>query len=433
MNLKLSILLKSLIFLSPFLIAFSQNGWTLQNSQSGSWLTCVRIVDPDVAWAAGDSGTVIRTTNGGNSWIRVGEGTIGTTERLNIIDAIDSNTAFVVTPFYSSSVTSIYRTSDGGKSWKTVFSQNGGFIHGLRMLSPYKGIAYGDPVGGKWTILRTTDAGISWNRIDTEPIPDSLEVSSYYNSLNVIDTSDYIFSSNLNVYRTTDGGITWSSFTTPSNIIDMWLNKIGYGVATTTAYISYNAILTKDFGKTWTTNTTNTISEAVAGAGTNDFWVVGDYTGQGYGLFRSTNAGLSWNLEYTSYGQYLYALDFITVENRIYGFATGVFGAIVRYSGFVTPTSVSELPIPLNYTLFQNYPNPFNPITKIRFGITKRGKVTLTVSNILGQCVSTLLDQEKEQGQYEISFNGANLPSGVYYYKIITHDFIDSKKMLLLK
>jgi flagellar hook assembly protein FlgD len=91
------------------------------------------------------------------------------------------------------------------------------------------------------------------------------------------------------------------------------------------------------------------------------------------------------------------------------------------------------LPIPLNYTLFQNYPNPFNPITKIRFGITKRGKVTLTVSNILGQCVSTLLDQEKEQGQYEISFNGANLPSGVYYYKIITHDFIDSKKMLLLK
>jgi hypothetical protein len=87
----------------------------------------------------------------------------------------------------------------------------------------------------------------------------------------------------------------------------------------------------------------------------------------------------------------------------------------------------------LNYKLEQNYPNPFNPSTTISFTITTSSLVTLKVFDILGNEIRSLVNEEKSAGNYELEFNAANLPSGVYFYRLQTANFIETKKMILMK
>ncbi|MCH6573579.1 MAG: T9SS type A sorting domain-containing protein [Bacteroidetes bacterium] len=86
-----------------------------------------------------------------------------------------------------------------------------------------------------------------------------------------------------------------------------------------------------------------------------------------------------------------------------------------------------------DYVLEQNYPNPFNPSTTIKFGIPEKNNVVLTVYNSLGAEVATLVNEVREAGSYEIQFNANNFSSGIYYYKIIAGNFVETKKMILLK
>jgi hypothetical protein len=85
------------------------------------------------------------------------------------------------------------------------------------------------------------------------------------------------------------------------------------------------------------------------------------------------------------------------------------------------------------FELSQNFPNPFNPNTTIRYQIPKSGNVTLKIYDVLGAEVTTLVNEEKVAGKYEVSFNASKLASGVYIYRIQAGDFISSKKMILLK
>lgn len=89
--------------------------------------------------------------------------------------------------------------------------------------------------------------------------------------------------------------------------------------------------------------------------------------------------------------------------------------------------------IPDRYVLFQNYPNPFNPSTKIRYQLPKAGNVKITVFDILGADVITLVDEKKEAGIYEVEFTSQNLPSGTYIFRLISGEFVSTKKMVLLK
>jgi len=96
-----------------------------------------------------------------------------------------------------------------------------------------------------------------------------------------------------------------------------------------------------------------------------------------------------------------------------------------------------------DFSLSQNYPNPFNPSTKIKFvipsansplpGGARGGFVTLKVYSILGREIATLVNEEKPEGEYEVEFNGSNLPSGIYFYQLKAGGFVQTKKMILLK
>ncbi|HMQ78834.1 MAG TPA: T9SS type A sorting domain-containing protein [Ignavibacteria bacterium] len=89
--------------------------------------------------------------------------------------------------------------------------------------------------------------------------------------------------------------------------------------------------------------------------------------------------------------------------------------------------------IPKEYKLYQNFPNPFNPTTNINFDIIRNGNVRIIVYDLLGREVETLVNQDMSPGRYKLDFNAVNYASGMYIYKIVTSDFVDVKKMLIVK
>jgi hypothetical protein len=88
---------------------------------------------------------------------------------------------------------------------------------------------------------------------------------------------------------------------------------------------------------------------------------------------------------------------------------------------------------PLTYKLEQNYPNPFNPSTKINYEIKQNGIVTIKVFNVLGQVVSTLINEKQDAGKHSVTFDASKLSTGLYFYQITAGSYVDTKKMILLK
>lgn len=93
----------------------------------------------------------------------------------------------------------------------------------------------------------------------------------------------------------------------------------------------------------------------------------------------------------------------------------------------------NEEKIPTEFSLKQNYPNPFNPITTIQIEIPSKSFITLKVYNLIGQEVATLIDEEKSQGVYRIQFDGSKLSSGMYFYRLVSSNYIQTKKFTLLR
>ena len=104
-------------------------------------------------------------------------------------------------------------------------------------------------------------------------------------------------------------------------------------------------------------------------------------------------------------------------------------------TGQIVPIGISNITtkVPDKYVLYQNYPNPFNPSTKIRFDIPKSSLVKLSVYDMIGREVAVLVNSEIKPGSYEYQWDGANVASGVYFYKLQTEGFVQVKKMILIK
>jgi hypothetical protein len=122
----------------------------------------------------------------------------------------------------------------------------------------------------------------------------------------------------------------------------------------------------------------------------------------------------------------------ITVSGAYYDYAT------IKYTQQIGIQIIST-EIPKSYALYQNYPNPFNPSTKIKFEIPfspfegGKGDVKLVVYDVLGKEITILINQLLQPGTYEVEWNGSNYPSGVYFYKLFTSDFTETRKMVLIK
>jgi hypothetical protein len=109
-------------------------------------------------------------------------------------------------------------------------------------------------------------------------------------------------------------------------------------------------------------------------------------------------------------------------------------------SVYLTKQFILQYSLPIEYKLEQNYPNPFNPTTKIRYSIpnvltTEEGNqnIVLKIYDILGNEVTTLVNEQKEPGYYEVDFNASGFASGVYIYRLIANNYVSVKKMMVLK
>ena len=136
---------------------------------------------------------------------------------------------------------------------------------------------------------------------------------------------------------------------------------------------------------------------------------------------------VSWNITSQNYGLSL-VVDHKTISLDGAGetvIATPASSLILRQS--------SGRAIPREYSLYQNYPNPFNPATMIRYDLPNDGHVLLGIIDILGQTVATVLDEQKSAGSYSVEFDASALPTGVYFYKIVSGNFVQVRKMLLVR
>jgi hypothetical protein len=123
--------------------------------------------------------------------------------------------------------------------------------------------------------------------------------------------------------------------------------------------------------------------------------------------------------EFRMYNRALNSFEVSVTWNRELPYIVGIFG--------------NNNLLPSEYVLYQNYPNPFNPNTVISYSIPKASFVRINILDMLGRHIHTLVNNFKQAGNYEIDFDGSNLGSGIYFYKLETEDFVDTKKMILLK
>ncbi len=158
------------------------------------------------------------------------------------------------------------------------------------------------------------------------------------------------------------------------------------------------------------------------------------FVGTDIGVFQSTNDGVSW-VSFNS------GFPNVQVYDLKYKIGNGIILAATHGRGCWTfnlnaiigiePDPFGQ--IPKDYKLNQNFPNPFNPSTNIRFGLPKSSFVKLTVYNILGKEVATLVNTRLNPGTFEIHWDASNYASGVYFYKLESEGFTQTKRMLLVK
>ncbi|MCL4550291.1 MAG: T9SS type A sorting domain-containing protein [Bacteroidetes bacterium] len=114
----------------------------------------------------------------------------------------------------------------------------------------------------------------------------------------------------------------------------------------------------------------------------------------------------------------------------------GTLGSLLKSDQSLNVLSSISLPtvsLPIHSFLYQNYPNPFNPTTLIKYSLAQTSLVNLSIYDVLGRKVATLVDKEQSLGNYEVEFDGSNLASGVYFYRIQAGSFIQTKKFMLIK
>lgn len=440
-----------------FLLGFNRlalSQWTSAGTVSlaGSY-PGISVASPNVVWiSAGlNSPMVFRTVNGGTTWTSVS--TSGLQQKaLMCIWAIDSLTCYVGDGGDAQGTTggdaTVSRTTNGGLNWTAVFNTGGtaGFFNAIvfSRSNPLIGIAESDPpsgAGNSYYLQITTNGGVNWTLTNPTGISGA---ASAQNSVMIIDNLFYGFGLNAGSSRvnlTSNGGANWfigtlgitGAFTSALAFHD---NKL-IGIASTSTSHP-NIARTTNGGTTWssvglggTGTTTNSALKWVNG--TNTCYFLGQSTSVGL-IYKSTNSGANWtSMSPPAVG--LFHFDFIRVGTTVTGYAISTSGIVIKLTETVTLTPNENNTVPTAYSLKQNYPNPFNPATTISFAIPKSGKVTLQVYDVTGKMISSVYNNTQfNAGTYDYTFDGSNLASGVYSYRLyVDGRYVDSKKMILVK
>lgn len=152
-------------------------------------------------------------------------------------------------------------------------------------------------------------------------------------------------------------------------------------------------------------------------------------------IFKTTDGGITWAEEDFPSKMPIFDIDFVDSEK---GWTFGESGTILKRDPNYDFIKTENSFLLDEFYLYQNYPNPFNPATKIKYEIPGQTRndnafVTLKIYDILGKEIKTLVNEEKPAGNYEVEFDASNFSSGIYFYKLQAGNFVETKKMVLLR
>lgn len=324
-----------------------------------------------------------------------------------------------------------------GRSWNVVHQLTNGF---LGVLS--KGYAF-DPKdtnliysiypklfpGGSYNqaIYKSTNKGLNWLSIDSiytnlMPMPEG------YTRVNPFRTNYLYTRGYFHILVSSNSGMNFDTAVGSNSFDDMKYNRSDSTIIAHKDSLVYRST---NHGVTWTHVSTMTEKiRTIAINYDNPSWV---YAGTANGLYISLNGGLNWVWFNNSFSP---SKNVIGINSDA-GMGDTVYAvtndAVYKVWGFYTGLNNINLQIPSHFSLSQNYPNPFNPMTNIKFDIPKSVFVKLTVFDVLGREVQTLVNEQLSPGTYNYDFNASHLPSGIYYYKLESNEFIQTKKMVLIK
>lgn len=382
-------------------------------------------------------GTVVKTTNGGQSWVTLNN---NLNNALRSVGMFDANNAIIGT-LDSNNI--LYRTTNGGVNWTNIHNNISGVkpkgICGISIVNSTTAFATGRfycPAN----LIKTTNAGLNWVSIPVDTSMarslvdchfwsvDSGFVIGGYSPFNNYGTGRSV------VLFTSNGGASWvrvyaSARTSEWGWKIQWLTRqVGY-VSIEKFTAPTFIIKTTNAGMNWTDiQLPNTITniEGVGFLNEQTGWVGG--WGQNYNMpcYRTSNGGANWHA--AGWGLNVNRFRFI---NDTTAFAVGKTVYKLNYAT-VGIQQVSTEP-PQNYNLHQNYPNPFNPATNIKFEIPKSSFTNIRIFNALGREIETIVNENLNAGIYEVSWDASAHPSGIYFYKIFSNEFNQSKKMILIK
>lgn len=401
--------------------------WVEIQSPVSTTLRKLSFVDSLTGWAVGEAGTIIRTTDGGNSW-EIQNSNVHTF--ITDVFFLDDNIGWATTiedvfPFNSV----ILKTTNGGESWSAnYFPDPSAYIRTIIFVDTLNGF-----VGGA-SIAYTTDGGNSW----LESEIDSNFVSGYpvynfdfYNKQFGYACGGLIDRAGV-VWRTSNSGVSWTAHgISADEVFDLFLfdslNALTLSGDPEGLFLMAK-IKTTDAGMTWTSDSLSFfgLSFAIDFRTYNEGW-----SASGYKFLITTDRGETWDEVATPGSVIIYDLQFTDART---GYAVGDSGVILKTDPSLLGIN-NEQTILNNFVLYQNYPNPFNPETNIRFNLGKREIVSLIIYDYLGNEIAILFNDEKMPGSHEIKFDPKtlHLASGVYFYQLKTQSFAQTKKMVYLK
>jgi photosystem II stability/assembly factor-like uncharacterized protein len=405
--------------------SFSQGTWERLSIPTDKFLRSVCFTDSLYGWVAGDSGTIIHTTDGGKTWNFQDS---KTKNEIADIFFLDRNRGWASSFNYSVSPfgTVILKTTNGGADWTSVaYPAENIFMNCILFLDSLNGWMGGMP----HALVKTTNGGIDW----TEAEVDS-SVFSQFPVLNIkfYDRQYGYACGGMHdiagvIWRTSDGGDKWYAIdpaeAPADEVFQLYLfdslNVMGAGGDPDFGY-GVGMIRTSDGGLTWNYHELGIIGNAfdLAFRTDKEAWAP---LGPSLKLIYSKDAGSTWTDVSTPDSTSIYNLIF---TDSLHGFATGRNGAVLKYKpplvGGIDQNTLSD---PQKFILYQNYPNPFNDETKIKFSIPASFgnapvSVQIKVYNLIGRELKTPVNKDVVPGTYEVKFDAEDIPAGVYYYQM---------------